>query len=206
MLYPFVFTKNSKASFLSTFMGTLHILPQWGELEGERFCIAPHLAPHFKLGRALQSWEKVTCVAPSPFGEEHWKTKSIKSSFVLDYCFTLRSRSFHLLTQINIHFASRYFGVSSLRSVSSLSRNVTFSHLSFGRVQNPLRPVWISKLPTSKCNSELLYYSYKLVVKTSKLIDLPPKSRNKRRFFGLCPQNDDKITSDQNGQKNTAGQ
>ena len=86
--------------------------------EGERFCIAPHLAPHFKLGRALQSWEKVTCVAPSPFGEEYWKIKSIKRPFVLDYCFTLRSRSFHLLTQINIHFASRYFGVPSLRSVS----------------------------------------------------------------------------------------
>ena len=86
--------------------------------EGKQFCIALHLAPHFKLGRALQSWEKVTCVAPSPFGEEHWKTKSIKSPFVLDYCFTLRSRSFHLLTQINIHFASRYFGVPSLRSVS----------------------------------------------------------------------------------------
>ena len=47
-------------------------------------------ASHFKLGRALQSWEKVTCVAPSPFGEEHWKTKSNKSPFVLDYCFTLR--------------------------------------------------------------------------------------------------------------------
>ena len=66
--------------------------------EGERFCIAPHLT--------------------SPFGEEHRKTKSIKRPFVLDYCFTLRSRSFHLLTQINIHFASRYFGVPSLRSVS----------------------------------------------------------------------------------------
>ena len=131
--------------------------PQWGRMSfcdrrGAVFSLrkktVPHLAPHFKLGKALQFWEKVTCVAPSPFGEEYWKTKSIKKSFVLDYCSTLRSRSFHLLTQINIHFAPCYFGVPSLRLVSPLSRNVTFSHLSFGRVQNPLRPVWISKLPT----------------------------------------------------------
>ena len=80
--------------------------------EGERFCIAPHLT--------------------SPFGEEHWKTKSIKRPFVLDYCFTLRSRSFHLLTQINIHFASLYFGVPSLRSVSLRKiRFVQFGFLNF---------------------------------------------------------------------------
>ena len=100
--------------------------------EGERFCIAPHRASHFKLGRTLQSWEKVTCVAPSPFGEEHWKTKSIKRPFVLDYCFTLRCRSFHLLTQINIHYALRYFGVPSLRSVSLRKiRFVQFGFLNF---------------------------------------------------------------------------
>ena len=44
--------------------------------------------------------------------------KCKKSHFVLDYCFLLRSCSLHLLTQINIHFASHHFGVPSLRSVS----------------------------------------------------------------------------------------
>ena len=120
-------------------------------IEGERFCIAPHLAPHFKLGRALQSWEKVTCVAPSLFGEEHWKTKSNKSPFVLDYCFTLRCRSFHLLTQINIHFASRYFGVPSLRSVSL--RKIRF--VQFGLVN--FRP---------NCHPEFISGSYQNVVNT----------------------------------------
>ena len=41
------------------------------------------------------------------------------------------------------------------------------------------------------CHSELLYYC-KPVVKTPKLIDLPPKSRKIWRLFGLCPQNDGK--------------
>ena len=59
--------------------------PQWGRMSfcdrrGAVFSLrkktVPHLAPHFKLGRALQSWEKVTCVAPSPFGEEIFSTKS----------------------------------------------------------------------------------------------------------------------------------
>ena len=70
-----------------------------GELEGKRFCIAPHLAPHFKLGRALQSWEKVTCVAPSPFGEEHWQTKSSKRLFSssLDFDFQHTSSRYDLV-------------------------------------------------------------------------------------------------------------
>ena len=106
--------------------------PSGGELEGEWFCIAPHPLRTWILVILLQSCKLSTCVAPSPFGEEHWKTKSIKRPFVLDYCFTLRSRSFHLLTQINIHFASRYFGVPSLRSVSLRKiRFVQFGFLNF---------------------------------------------------------------------------
>ena len=58
-----------------------------------------------------------------------WNFESIKRPFVLDYCSTLRSRSFHLLTQINIHFASRYFGVPSLRSVSL--RKIRFVQFGF---------------------------------------------------------------------------
>ena len=109
-----------------------------GELEGERFCIAPHLPPHFKLGRALQFWEKVTCVAPSPFGEEHWKTKSSKRLFVLDYCFTLRCRSFHLLTQINIHFTPRYFGISFATLTSAYAKSAS-SSLKFDYQPNSAR-------------------------------------------------------------------
>ena len=58
---------------LRHYLATKDILPQWGELEGERFCIAPHLT--------------------SPFGEEHWKTKSIKRPFssVLKFVFQLTS-------------------------------------------------------------------------------------------------------------------
>ena len=126
--------------------------------EGERFCIAPHRASHFKLGRTLQSWEKVTCVAPSPFGEEHWKTKSIKRPFVLDYCSTLRSRSFHLLTQINIHFAPCYSGVPSLRSVSL--RKIRF--VQFGFIDFRPQSVILSPVPViCGAGEESINASYK---------------------------------------------
>ena len=56
-----------------------------------------------------------------------WNFQSNKSPFVLDYCFTLRCRSFHLLTQINIHYAPRYFGISFATLTSAYAKSASSS-------------------------------------------------------------------------------
>ena len=93
--------------------------------------------------------------------------------------------------------ASRFAAVHSIcfRKFTFTLLRVTSAFLLFVQSAYAKSASSVLKPQTSDLfrHSELLYYSYKLVVKTSKLIDLPPKSRKIWRFFGLCPQNDNKM-------------
>ena len=110
----------------------------------------------------------VYCIILSSFNKpkgQYLQTKRpiLKSVFVYngggqeivsDYCSTLRTRSFHLLTQINIHFAPCYFGVPlrfSLRKIlwtlHQVGSNPNFENFQINKRMGLTHPFIYEKTP-----------------------------------------------------------